>query len=597
MIIPTELPPHPRMLASASDWDRLRRQSQADQPSTAFWRALSDRADQLLHLPVLTREMTGRRLLAVSREALERISVLSLVACVGGEVRHLQRAKEEMLGLARFEDWNPSHFLDVAEAALALSIGYDWLFQALTEAERIEIGAALVDKALLPSLDASASHNWWQGAAENWAQVCHGGLCAAAIAVAEDHPELANRILRRALEQVPGAAVQYEPDGVYPEGPMYWTYGTSFHVVLCAALLRLTGSTHGLAEVGGLEHSAAFMTEVTGPSGRFFNFGDCTDRRRLQVPLFWIAQYFGRGEWLRHDLEHLADELAAYSREPNLEYGHYRMLALAWLWHDPTLAPTPRRPPQSWCGRGSVPLAVLRHGSTYVAVKGGSAAISHAHMDAGSFVMEMDGVRWAVDPGMQDYNSLESAGIDLWNHAQNSTRWTVFRIGPEAHNILRFDGAPQLVTGQATLEAFDNGREAPRAVLDLSAVYPEARGSVRRGIGLVGDGAVLFQDEWTAGAEVGVVTWQFLTEADVTQSARDIHLHQSGSRLILRILGPEDAAVRVVDASRPAHPFDAANPRFSKLVVETSARSGRLRVLATRNPQTPSPSFVPLSDW
>ena len=35
-------------------------------------------------------------------------------------------------------------------------------------------------------------------------------------------------------------------------------------------------------------------------------------------------------------------------------------------------------------------------------------------MDAGSFVFELNGVRWAIDPGVQDYNALEQAGFDLW---------------------------------------------------------------------------------------------------------------------------------------------------------------------------------------
>jgi hypothetical protein len=34
-------------------------------------------------------------------------------------------------------------------------------------------------------------------------------------------------------------------------------------------------------------------------------------------------------------------------------------------------------------------------------------------MDAGSFVFELDGVRWAVDPGNQSYHALEKIGFNL----------------------------------------------------------------------------------------------------------------------------------------------------------------------------------------
>ena len=53
-----------------------------------------------------------------------------------------------MLAAARFNDWNPSHFLDVGEMTFALAIGYDWLFDQLDEPSRKEIRTAIVEKGL-----------------------------------------------------------------------------------------------------------------------------------------------------------------------------------------------------------------------------------------------------------------------------------------------------------------------------------------------------------------------------------------------------------------------------------------------------------------
>ena len=64
---------------------------------------------------------------------------------------------------------------------------------------------------------------------------------------------------------------------------------------------------------------------------------------------------------------------------------------------------------------------------------------SHSHCAQGSFYFESDGVAWAADLGMQNYNSLESRGVDLWNMKQAGQRWEVFRIGPWSHNILTLD--------------------------------------------------------------------------------------------------------------------------------------------------------------
>ena len=134
-------------------------------------------------------------------------------------------------------------------------------------------------------------------------------------------------------------------------------------------------------------------------------------------------------------------------------------------------------PPLNWLGRGENPLAIHRSAfgdpaATFVGIKGGSPSLSHSHMDAGSFVMESDGVRWAVGLGMQDYNSLESRNINLWDGKQTGDRWSIFRLGPESHKILRFNGAPQLVDGSGRFVRFQGEGSEPHSVVDLSSLYP-----------------------------------------------------------------------------------------------------------------------------
>ena len=48
-----------------------------------------------------------------------------------GDKRYALRAQKEMIAAAAFDDWNPSHFLDVAEMTTALAFGYDWLYDEL----------------------------------------------------------------------------------------------------------------------------------------------------------------------------------------------------------------------------------------------------------------------------------------------------------------------------------------------------------------------------------------------------------------------------------------------------------------------------------
>lgn len=101
-----------------------------------------------------------------------------------------------MLAAAAFADWNPSHFLDVAEMTAALGIGYDWLYEELSEEDRRGIREAIVEKGLKPSLTV----NSWTRAVHNWNQVCNAGMAIGALAVAESEPELAARMVARAVE-------------------------------------------------------------------------------------------------------------------------------------------------------------------------------------------------------------------------------------------------------------------------------------------------------------------------------------------------------------------------------------------------------------
>src|SRR5688572_14887346 len=70
-------PGHPRLLADADAWAKLEARQGADRRLAAFVRELQAHARTFLGRPTLERRQVGRRLLAVSRSALERVLVLA----------------------------------------------------------------------------------------------------------------------------------------------------------------------------------------------------------------------------------------------------------------------------------------------------------------------------------------------------------------------------------------------------------------------------------------------------------------------------------------------------------------------------------------
>ena len=602
MTFPDPLPAHPRLIASTEDFTALRAQIKTDPVSARFFAELSQRADAMLAQPPVTYKMEGKRLLGVCREALERISTLAMLARLTGDARYSDRAIVEMRAVSAFQDWNPSHFLDTAEMTLGLAIGYDWLHEQLSAEDRITIARAILELGLKPSETGPAENHWWISAINNWNQVCHAGMVAGAIAIADQQPEVSRRIIERTASNLHFAADGYAPDGAYPEGPAYWGYGTTWHVILVQAIEKFTGKPSGLDSFPGFLASADYMLQMETPTGAFYNYSDCPWVTGVNLTQYWFARKTGRADLLFGNgalLAAICDGIAA-----QLEVERIRALALLWI--DPRLNTAAAPPPLSWYGRGPNPVATHRSAwgdphATFIGLKGGAASLPHGHMDSGSFLLEADGVRWAVDLGLQEYITLESKGVDLWSMEEGGPRWNVFRLGPEAHNILRFDGAPPRVAGRGELVRFS--AEPPTAVVNLDAVYAGQVASVSRGVALQRDRSVLIRDEWSTSAKAVEVTWQMLTHADHAQASEgEVHLAEGNATLTLRVLKPAEAKITIEDFSEPRTPTDAPNPKLKRITITThtaASTTGGFIIHAVPGSSSAAerPTQEALADW
>ena len=165
-----------------------------------------------------------------------------------GDARFFARAKNDLLTVAAFPDWNPGHFLSVGEMSFAVAIGYDWLYQQLQPSERAVIRQALLAKSLSLARSAYISASptsralSWVINTNNWNQVCNGGVLSAALAIAEDEPALAREVIAGVRVSMPRGLAAYSPDGATPEGPGYWTYGTTYAVIAFAELESALGT-------------------------------------------------------------------------------------------------------------------------------------------------------------------------------------------------------------------------------------------------------------------------------------------------------------------------------------------------------------------
>jgi hypothetical protein len=582
---------HPRLFGDAADFERLRKQSLTPNPTgvDALVVAAAGRiihsADALLKTQPLDRKLAGRRLLGVSRTALNRISTLAMAYRLTKKTAYLEHAAAEMRSLSAFSDWNPSHFLDVAEMTLALAIGYDWLYNELDPDTRATVANAIRKKGL------AHKSGWWITATNNWGQVCHGGLLAGALALHETDLPLAIDVAHRAITRLPISMRAFAPKGCYPEGPGYWSYGTDFNVIAIGLLEKNLRSDFGLASLAGFAKTAEYLDLMTGPSGKTFNYADGGSERDTDFASWWLAKRFNRPDTLPYF------ELPAFLRYcANRTKGGsgYRLFALTLFSLQDVPAKLAPRAPLAWASSGKDTAVTVQRTSwdnartTFVGLKAGTATANHGHMDAGSFVFDADGVRWAVDIGPEPYGKIEALKMNLWYSGQESDRWKIFRLNNFSHNTLTIDNKHHFAKGFAkiiSLKDLKSGVSSEvsagvlsEVTLDLTPVFPASKQVIRKGV-LLKTGEYRLTD--TLKVRPGArVRWAMMTratpDAPAASNSTDLLLRQSGKTLRLRALHTPAPQWRTSPAN-PQQSWDSPNKGITLLSFEAVApASGEL---------------------
>lgn len=534
---------HPRLWLDEETFGKMRERVESGEDSYllrlhGLTMHLADSAG-LAKTPVkYTFDASGKRILQQSREAMTRIFADAYAYRFTGEDKYLQSAEKVLNDVCSFPSWNESHFLDVAEMAFAVAVGYDWLYGQLKSSTKEKILKAIDNYAFGPSTREDV--NWFYESEGNWNQVCNAGLVVAALAVSESRDTTARRVIEDALKSN-GRIMQkiYAPDGNYPEGPEYWSYGTLFEAAMISALESVLGSDFGLADTEGFVSSASYVLFCEGLTGQTYNYSDNRSEATPFYPLWYFAAHTGDSSLLYNESAKLSRGLSYLDTES------VRMLPLLTVFAsqlEESASELPRG--HIFAGQGITPAVLVRGdwsggpADRYLGFKGGTPNSSHAHMDGGSFVYEAYGTRWAMDIQRPEYETVEKPlkdrGSDFWDLSRESLRWKVFGMHNLQHNTLTVNGHSHDIKGRAELVESHDTPESRGGTMDLTSLFGGELREAVRSISLRYDDYLEVKDLLAAPDSAGaVIRWTMVTPASAEITSDGILLHSGGTTMLL----------------------------------------------------------------
>lgn len=585
-------PQAPRLIFDTKTEQLLAEKLKTDANIQQLYQHIKAYADYSLEQPPLAYQKRGRRLLSVSRDALQRMLALALVYRMEQQPAYLHRLEAELLTVAHFPDWNPSHFLDAAEMAAAVGLAIDWCGKDIAPDILQAAKNALLEKAIKPSIGITWE-NWWWASEHNWNLVCHGGLAIAALAIFEEEPNLASFVLDRTVRRFPLGLLPYQPDGAYNEGPGYWFYATNYLTLTISAFESALGTGFEFLEVPGVARSVAFSEMTAGPSGDYYNYFDSSTKGYHSLKHMGLLSWFGQRRGFRPPQQALKQAIENIPSPEQQSKGRFSTLYLLNLLRLSEDAPEIEREPV-WLAEGDAPLLVFapeQSNGLYLAAKGGSANDNHANMDAGSFILEWQKTRFAIDLGNQDYYELErTIGVDaLWNRAQDSPRWDLLTKNNFGHSTLTINNAKHLAKGRALVHHSNLNAEKPEVAFDLSSLYGNQLNRAIRTFKKISDSELLIQDEVGLSEKTQSLTWHWITDAEVRLEDQTATLTIDGKQIQLEVIAPADFELAVVALDPPPSKLDKVVPKLKRIEVRMQPKAfrkkkGRITIKVTGLP-------------
>lgn len=513
-------PQHPRILANADDFARIKSLYETDPLMKEWVDAQLKSAENTAasaQAPVYSVD-EGGRLKGTNTESY--MLQWGLAYQMTGDQKYVDAAYDHLAVICGFDNWHPGHFLDAAGIMKGVAIGYDWMYDGFTEEQRNVIEKGLYEHGIQAGLGAYAGttedmepahgtfgRSGWTNTDNNWNAVCNGGLTLACAAIGDlpEYEKDAGDLMGKVLKSIEKGIRCYAPDGSYPEGPGYWAYGTNnlFYMIEC--LDSAMGTDYGLFNAPGLDTTCYFPNYIEGTNG-MWNFNDCGEGTVDTSHLFWVANKIGNPDLAGMRLQDITNgkktagihDILNYdpdniNREVHLPLDRYmtgvQTVTMRGDWND--------------------------SGTVFTGLHGGYNGVNHGNLDSGNFIIDAGGVRFISDIGTENYNlpSYFSGGV-------GGTRWTYYRNRAEGHNTITVNpgtSEDQVVSATTKITRYESKPRGAIAVVDMAPAHGNKVEEAQRGL-LFTDNrkAVVVQDEMTLSNPSEVWWFAHVQDGEIT---------------------------------------------------------------------------------
>ena len=540
---------HPRVMTAQYEWDCLPQKIAKDAYLTVWNASIFENATNWANQPPTNYSIDGgfdgSGILDPARDVQQRIKAWAYAYRLSNNTMWVDRAWTELqaaagnstsdpwvpsqsqAGLAQDQVWNPAHFLDTAELTAAFGIAYDWLYDVWTPDQRQKIMWSIIANGLNQGMTQyNTGAGWWKNTNGNWNCVCNSGLLLGALAIwTEDPTGVAAQIVQNSIPNMKGNCMKavYD-DGTWSETANYWYFGSDAQARALSALLSSTGNDQGLSSANSnWDQTGLFHMYVGGQAG-LYAYGDNGPNKYSTTAngmFLWAKQYkmpiYGLYQRDRSDA---ADPLSMFWYDTSSKGAFWNGLALDKFFDNEF---------GSWASMRS---SWTDTTGTYIGIKSSNATghQTHGDLDAGDFVFDALGTRWAGEYGSANYLSTDY----FKSEDQNATRWEYYRKGTQGQNTLVLNNENQqsnchpinnmTTTGVKQTGAIDfvpAKTDVAYFTTDMSSCYNQASsGVVQRGIRFLnGRRQMLVQDEIKQQSSITSVEWRMQTNATVTLSS------------------------------------------------------------------------------